>query len=414
LSTHSDQDRWTNRPAPGGRSPLSAVGFVLACLCLDPPGRAAAEGVRGGVTVGTRVDDSSTEAAATEGVNGLLTPFAYWTRRGAGAEIELEARRRFDFTPQAWTPQPAVDLVKLGIARPPGGLSAWNLDGRYHRTSDVVSNDPNVVVVPGTTETGLVNAALGLQRAEAAWQMETRSRSAPGSADGWFQNATATLLPLRTPTSAWLVRGGYENWTTEGVEALRATSATTGYRREHRPGFTTEAEVGVSEVRDFQAGTDDTRATWGVAATGFAGLLGLAVDSRVQVGYEVTTTGALDLGRDVSGMSLTLHAERALETEGGVFTSPVLKDFAQVAIADTIAGAWMGGLDASYTSTRVYAGEGPRIETSRASLKVGHRLHNWLAAQASLGYFQQTETRGPQVDRYHRARVEVGLTAAFQ
>ena len=409
-----DQNRRTNRPASGGRSPLPAVGFVLACLCLDPRGRAAADGVRGGVTVGTRVDDSSTETSETEGLSGLLTPFLFWSRRGAGAEIDLEARRRYDSTRETRSFQPAVDLVKLGIARPTGGLSTWSLGGRYHKTSDLVANDPNVVVVPGTTETGTLNAAVALQRAEAAWQMESRSRSAPGAGDGWFQNATATLLPLRTPTTAWLVRGGYENWTIDDSEALRATSVTTGYRREHRPGFATEAEVGVSEVRDFQAGTDDTRATWGVAATGFAGLLGLALDSRLQVAYEVTTTGALDLGRSISGMSLTVHAERALESEGGVFTSPVLKDFAEVAIADTVAGTWTGGFEVSHARTRVYVGEGPEIETSRASLTVGHRLHHWLTAQASLGYFRQAETQGSQVDRYHRGRVEVGLTAAFQ
>ena len=390
------------------------MGFVVACLCLDPRGRAAADVVRAGVTVGTRVDDSSTETSATEGWNGLLTPFASWSRRGAAAEIDLEARRRFESTAEALSPRPAVDLVRLGIARPPGGLSAWSLNGRYHKTRDLMANDPNVVVLPGTTETGLLDAAVGLQRMEAAWQAESRARSAPGAGDGWFQNATATLLPLRTPTTAWLVRGGYENWTIDKSEALRATSVTTGYRREHRPGFTTEAEVGVSEVRDFQVGTNDTRATWGVAATGFAGLLGLALDSRLQVAYEVTTTGALDLGRSVSGMSLTLHAERALESEGGIFTAPVLKDFAEVAIADTIAGAWMGGFEVSHTRTREYAGEGPRIEQSRAALVVGHRLHHWLMAQASLSYFRQAETQGTLVDRYHRGRVEFGLTAAFQ
>ena len=398
----------------GARSPLPTVGFVLACLCLDPRGRATADGVRAGLILGTRIDESSTRDAASEGWNGSWTPFAKWSRTSASTEFDLEARRRFDSTPESWSPRPAVDVARLGMSSRGGGPSTWEIAGRYQRSRDPVSIEPRTVVFPGTTETGDVTAALGLRRAEAGWEMRSTSRQASGAVDGWSQRAVVTLLPLSTPTTGWLIRGGIQNWTLDQREALRVARATTGYRRVHAPGFTTEAEIGVAEVRDLTGGTTDSQPAWGVAVAGFAGLLGLALDSKLRVAHDVTTTGGLDLGRSVSGMSLTLHAERTLEAEGGVFDAPALKDFAAVGIADTVAGDWMGGLEASYARTRLRAGDGPSVETSRASVTAGHRIHDWLTAQTSLVFLRQVETHAQQVDRSHRGRVEIALMATFQ
>jgi hypothetical protein len=294
------------------------------------------------------------------------------------------------------------------------GPSRWEIAGRYQRSRDLVSVEPGTVVFPGTTETGHVNAALGLRRAEAGWEMRSTSRGTFGAVDGWSQRAMVTLLPMSTPTTDWLIRGETQNWTLDRRDALRVSRATTGYRREHAPGFTTEAEVGFAEVRDLSGGTTDSQPAWGVAVSGFAGLLGVALDSKLRVAHDVTTTGGVDLGRSVSGMSLTLKAERRLEAEGGRFAAPALEDFAAVAIADTVAGDWMGGLEVSHARTRLRTGDGPRIETSRATVTVGHQIHAWLAAQTSFSFLRQVETQAQQIDRSQRGRVEIALTAAFQ
>ena len=391
---------------------MSPIGVFLACLCLRA-GAASADDLRAGVTVGTRHDDSSTEGAASEGWNGWLAPFAGWARRGPTADIELEARRRFDSTPEQRTLRPAVDLAKLAIDSRRQGLVKWGLSGRYQHSRDLLTIDPNIVAFTGETETGDLAADLGMGRIDGDWQMHSRSRNTPGLSDGWYQNATTTVHPLRTATTSWLVRGGFRNWTLDDREALRVVRATSGYHRQHWEGFSTEAELGIAHWDNYQTGTHDTGPAWAATATGFARLVGLSLDSKLRVSHDLSTTGALDLGRDVNGMALNLHGARSLEAEGGVFASPVIKDFAAVSLADTIGGDWRGEIEISHAETRLRDGGGPRIETSRASLTVAHRIA-WVTAQTTLAYLRQVETEGPQVDRFRRGRVELALTAAFQ
>ena len=393
---------------------LPTMGFVLACLCLDARGRAFADGVRGGLAMATRFDEGSAGSGSQGEWTGAWTPFGQVFTRGATTRFDLEARRRFDSLPGSLSPRPSADVAKFGFTSQPSAFTNLTASGRYGRSRDLLSAEPGDVVSPGVTEAAAVSALFQLWHGEAAFDLRSKSRAAPGAVDGWSQATRLTFLPLRTPTTGWLVSGGYQSWSLDQSEVLRVTRLTTGYRRLHTRWFSTEAEIGAAEIRESQAGGTDSRLAWSAAASGFARGLGLPFESRIRVTGDVTTTGTVELSRSLSGVSVALRGERALVAEGGDFSGPALMDFGSVAVSDTLPGGWMGALEASYGRTRLRSGPGPRIETGRGSIMVGRRIQTWLSTQTAYSYLSQDKTLAGQGERSHRGRLEIALTASFR
>jgi len=390
------------------------MGFVIACLCLDARGRALADGVRGGLALATRFDEGSASTGSQGEWIGAWTPYGEVYSHGATTRLDFEARRRFDSLPGAFSPRPSADVVKLGFATQPSPFTNLTASGRYRRSRDLLATEAGDVVSPGVTETGEAHAFLQTWRAEAGFDLRSKSRATPGAVDGWSQSTGLTLLPLHTPATSWLVSAGYQNWTLDEIEVLRVTRVTTGYRRQHTRWFSSEAELGAATIREPQAEGTESKLAWSAAASGFARWLGIPLDSKVRVAGDVTTTGTLELGQNLAGISVALLGEHSLVAEGGDFVAPALLDLGSVSVADTLPGGWMGAVEASYGRTRLRTGGGPRTETSRASVMVGRRIQTWLSTQTAYSYLRQDKTDSGQVDRSHRGRFEIALTASFR
>jgi hypothetical protein len=381
------------------------MGLVLACLGLKASA-ATADGFRADLTLAGRFDERPSGSTQPEWV-GSMTPRIGFTREAALARYDAEIRRRFDSLDGDVSPRPANDVAKLDCSAAPSQTMDWALAGNYYRSRDPLDQDPRVTVAQGTTQTAWGRARLSAWRGEASYEIRNYDHTAPQLSDAWSQSAAATIFPVRTPQGAWLVRGAYQEWNVEDERALSAVIGTTGYRRQHAEHLSSEIQVGAVSQRTPQEGTMDPELAWSVGVEGLAAAVGLPLGSRLRVGRDVETAGVAELWRDVGGLKLTAEYRRAIESEGGRFSTPAIKDFASLGMENSRLPFTLS-IEGAYGRSRPRVGEGETIETMRATGGLSRALNPWLTGRASYSYLLQ---RNDGATEFQRNRAELALTA---
>lgn len=393
------------RYGTAGKAPV-AWGLVLACLGLDGP--ALADGFRADLTLAGRFDERPAIGLDDQWV-GSVTPQVGFSRHAAYAHYDAEAHRRFDSLGGDVSPRPAADVAHASFLGATSENLDWELSGNYYRTRDPLDQDPRFTTSPGTTQTSRGLAHVSLWRGEATYEAQNHDNTAPGLADAWSQTGSASLYPLRTPQGAWVVTGKYQDWTVNTVRTLSALTGMTGYRRDHTPTFSSEVQVGVVSLNQT-AGFADPQFAWSVAVNGLAEALGLPLDSKVQVGRDVTTNGRAEISRDVGGLKLSAAYSRAVEAEGGRFSTPEIRDYASVGMENSRLPVTLT-LEGSYGRAKPREGNVAPLEIVRATGGLSRALRPWLAGRAGYSFLRQRDIGGSE---FHRNRAEVSLTASLQ
>lgn len=381
------------------------MGLVLACLGLKASA-ANADGFRADLTLAGRFDERPSSSTHPEWV-GSMTPRIGFTREAALARYDAEVRRRFDSLDGDVSPRPANDVAKLDCKGTPAETMEWSLAGNYYRSRDPLDQDPRVTVAEGTTQTAWGRARLSAWRTEATYEASNHDHTAPQVSDAWSQSVSGTVFPLRTPQGAWLVRGVYQEWNVDDERALSTVTGMTGYRRRHAEHLSTEVQVGAVSERTPDEGTRDPQLAWSVGVEGLAAAVGLPLGSRLRVGRDIETTGRAELWRDVGGLALTAEYGRAIESEGGRFSTPAIKDYVSLGMENSRMPVTLS-VEGHYGRSRPRVGAGDTIETVRATGGLSRALNPWLSGRASYSYLLQ---RNDGATEFHRNRAEVALTA---
>lgn len=394
------------RQRSAGKAPV-AWGLVLACLGLDGPA-VSADGFRADLTLAGRFDERPAIETEDQWI-GSVTPQVGFSRHAAYAHYDAEAHRRFDSLGGDASPRPASDVAHASFAGATSENVDWELSGNYYRTRDPLDQDPRFTSSPGTTQTSRGLAHLSLWRGEATYEAQNHDNTAPGLSDAWSQSGSASIYPLRTPQGAWVVTGRYQDWTVEDVRTLSAVTGMTGYRRYHSPTFSTEVQVGAVSLNQTN-GYEDARFAWSAEVNGLANALGLPLESKLRVGRDVTTNGRAEISRDVGGLKLSAAYSRAVEAEGGRFSTPEIRDYASVGMENSRLPVTLT-LEGSYGRAKPREGGAQSLEIMRATGGLSRALRPWLTGRAGYSFLRQRDIGGSD---FHRSRAEVSLTASLQ
>jgi hypothetical protein len=388
-----------------GKAP-KAWGLVLACLGLH--GTAVADGFRADLTMAGRFDERLAIGLDNQWI-GSVTPQVGFSRNAAYAHYDAEAHRRFDSLGGNVSPRPSADIAHASFLGATSESFDWEVSGNYYRTRDPLDQDPRFTTSPGTTQTSRGLARVSLWRGEASYEAQNHDNTAPDLADAWSQSGSASIYPLRTPQGAWVVTGKYQDWTVNSVRRLSALTGMTGYRRYHTPTVSTEVQLGAVSL-DQREGYENPQFAWSVAVNGLAGALGLPFESRVRVGRDISTNGRAEISRDVGGLKLSAAYSRAVEAEGGRFSTPEIHDYASLGMENSRLPVTLT-VEGSYGRARPREGGAAPLEIVRAAGGLSRALRPWMTARAGYSYLRQRDIGG---STSHRSRAEVSLTTSLQ
>ena len=111
----------------------------------------------------------------------------------------------------------------------------------------------------------------------------------------------------------------------------------------------------------------------------------------------------------MGGLRLSAGYSRTVETEGGRFSTPAIKEYASLGMENSRL-PFVLSVDGSYGRSRPRVGDGDTIDTLRATGGLSRALNPWLTGRAAYSYLLQ---RANGATEFHRNRAEVALTASL-
>src|SRR5262249_53175055 len=276
--------------------------------------------------------------------------------------------------------------------------------------------EPGALAPVTFTESAIAEGGthLELWRLDATYQVRSHTYESPSHLDGLSQSWEASAFPLRRPDTPGVGSARGRDVKIEQIPALSTVSLTSGIRRMHFEGLSSELEVGAASTRDRVRGTNawDLAVVAGVNAE--RGALRLPFDARFRLMRDVATTGFAEASLPARRGRLAVRWEQDLGAEGGLFHDPTLSRYLTFEARDTLVRDYVLTLEGSFGQTHSFFHSGSWLATNRAWASLSRNVLPWLSAALDYSFVNQDGDANAPSWVFRRNRVGLRLTVGAQ
>ena len=294
--------------------------------------------------------------------------------------------------------------VALSHTIAPG--AAVDAQGFAERSHDLLDDDQASVTASADELRWGASAAGAVRWAEGEYRLRGwRSEATRAESRSLAWGARAILLHL---APGELFAGAHERRLESDREpVLNARVASLGLRRALAPGLTATLELGAI---DEQLGLvrEPSRAAGSLELATASG--SAPTDIRLRVARELGNEFALELGRSAGSARAWLQGSSGVDIEGAGASTPAVIDRAAFGVDDTLGGATVLGVRASFARERAYRGlPHARTAATRLGAFLARRIQPWLTCRAGWDLLERTGDG--TVPSSRRSRLELLLRA---
>ena len=373
---------------------------------------ASALTVRPGADFELRQDQLPGAGSGTQGWIARVSPRLTLARVAPMSTLEFSGTRSFDSNDRLSGPTWVGDEAGVRFDATPGPYTRLSTFGGYVSSRDPLGNHVLGPVTFNESAIATGGARLELWRLEGEYQVRSHTYESSAQVDGLSQTWEASLFPVRRPDTRLLLSGRGRVVKIEGEHEMTTVDVTTGWRRQHYEGLSSQFELGVAKTRDGRTDPADFAVVAGLTAD--RGTLRLPVDLRFQFVRDIATTGFAEASLPARRSRLAVRWEQTLGAEGGYFPDPTLSKYLTFEARDTLLGGYAFSVEGSLGQTRSYFDSGSWLDTNRLWASVSHGFASWASVGIDYSLLNQDGDASRPSWVFQRNRLGLRLTLGAQ